>query len=131
MSQLILQLAEGRKGYRPSELLRGTAAWQLAQAPTTVEVRLCWFIQIQDISEVRRVQTLRYDRPAASERRTFEFQLPDAPYSYSGALALLGWAVELVALPEQEFTQVFFHLGPNGHPIGLHRQLKADESKLR
>jgi hypothetical protein len=119
MNKLTLQLAEDRDGFHPRELLRGTAEWHLARPPTAMEVRLCWFVEVQGIAEVRRVRIVRYDRPAASDRRAFEFSLPDAPYSYVGSLASLTWAIELVALPAREFTQVFFRVGPHAVPVEL------------
>ena len=124
MNKLSIQLAENRTGFRPGELLRGTAEWQLAGAPAAIEVRLCWFVEVQGIAEVRRVQTVRFDRPPAAERREFEFQLPEGPYSFVGTLATLGWAAELVVLPNLEFTQVFFNLGPRAPVVILRQQLQ-------
>ncbi len=129
MNTLRIQLAEARDGFRPRESLRGTAEWQLGRAPAAVEVRLCWFSDVQGVAEVRRVQTVRQDRPQASGRCEFDFRLPDGPYSYAGSLAKLGWAVELVALPELDFSQVFFNFGPAAEVVELQRQLKSAGSE--
>ncbi len=123
MSKLNVQLAEGRKGFRPREGLRGTAEWELDRAPAVIEVRLCWFVEVQGVVETRRVQTLRFDRPLAGERREFQLLLPDGPYSFVGALAVLGWAVELVVLPNLEFMQVFFDLSPRAGVVFLRERL--------
>ena len=125
MNKLAIQLAEERTAFRPREILRGAAEWELVQAPAAVEVRLCWFAQVQGVSEVRVVETVRYDRPLGTDRRNFDFRLPEAPYSYAGPLAMLSWAVELVTLPDKEFTQVFFTMGPGGEVIELQRQLET------
>jgi hypothetical protein len=124
MHELTLQLADGRDGYRPHERLRGTAGWQLTRTATAMEVRLCWFVEVQGVPEVRVVQTVRYDAPLAQEQRPFEFVLPAAPYSYAGALATLSWAIELVAIPEKEFVRVLFKLGPQADLVELWRQLE-------
>jgi hypothetical protein len=128
MNKLNIHLLEARVGFRPGEVLRGTAEWQLGAAPIAIEVRLCWLVRVQGIAETRRMQTLRFDRPAASEKRNFEFTLPDGPYSYSGTLSRLDWAIELVVLPGMEFTDLFFHLGPGSAPLSLHDQLPPDVS---
>jgi len=124
MNQLRIHLAEHRSGFRPGEVLRGAAEWQLERAPAAIEAHLCWFVEVQGLAETRRVQTIRFDRPPASEKREFEFQLPEGPYSFVGALAVLGWAIELVVLPDMEFTQVFFNLGPHAAVSFLRQQLQ-------
>jgi hypothetical protein len=119
LNKLNIHLLEERVGFRPGEILHGIAEWQLGDAPTTIEVRLCWFVKVQGVTETRRVKTLRFDRPAPSEKRNFEFTLPGGPYSYSGTLSRLDWAIELVVLPGMEFTDLFFHLGPRSAPVFL------------
>jgi len=128
MNQLTITLAGNRTGFRPGDMLRGTAEWQLPNGPAAVEMRLGWWIEVQGIIEVRRVQTARFDRVLANDSREFQFPLPDAPYSYAGSLATLSWVVELVVLPQCQFTQVFFNLGPNAEPVQLQEQLNSDEA---
>jgi hypothetical protein len=128
MNKLRIHLDEGRAGFRPREILRGTAEWQLDRA-AAVEIRLCWFIDVQGVAEVRRVQTVRQDRCPASGQCEFAFRLPDGPFSYAGALAMLGWAVELVALPELDFAQIFFNFGPGAEVVELQRQLNSAGSE--
>src|SRR5688500_6234700 len=122
MNKLTIQLAENRAEFRPRELVRGEAEWELPKQPARVEVRLCWLVEVQGVGEVRRVDTLRYDHPQASDRRKFEFRLPDGPYSYAGTLSALSWVVELAVLPEREFTHAFFSMGPHGQAVDLRSQ---------
>jgi len=119
MNELTLLLADDRRAYCPGEELAGVAAWQLARAPAALEVRLCWFTSGLAIAEARCVDKVSFDRPSASERRQFSFRLPEVPWSFHGALAALGWAVELVALPGQRCSRVEFTLGPRATPISL------------
>lgn len=119
MSELTLQLLEGRRAFHPGEELRGEAAWQVPHALAAVEVRLCWFTGGLATPEARCVEKVRFDRPAASERRQFSFRLPEAPYSFQGGLAALAWAVELVLIPSQRCTRILFTMGPGGEAILL------------
>lgn len=124
MNKLTIHLAEGRSQFRPHEVLRGEAEWKLPNEPASVEVRLCWLVEVQGVAEVHRVETLRYERPQVSDRRKFEFRLPDAPYSYDGSLTRLSWLVELIALPGPELIQAFFSIGPQGRAVELREQFK-------
>jgi hypothetical protein len=129
MSELTLQLVAGRRTFHPGEELRGEAAWQVPRAPAAVEVRLCWFTGGLVTPEARCVERVRFDLPAASERRQFSFRLPEAPYSFQGALAALAWAVELIVLPSRSCTRVVFTMGPEGDALSLvHAPEEEDES---
>src|SRR5438552_17426738 len=77
MNQLRIHLAENRSGFRPGEILRGTGEWQLEHGSPAIEARLCWFVEVQGLSETRRVETVRFNRPQSSEKREFEFHLPE------------------------------------------------------
>ena len=57
------------------------------------------------------VDTLRIDRPDASGHHDFGFRLPEGPYSFSGKLITLAWAVEVVALPDGETERLDIGLG--------------------
>ena len=70
MSKLNLQLDEGRNGFRPREVLRGAAEWQLARPRAGIEVRLCWLVEVQGVAEARRVQTVRFDRHTLAGNET-------------------------------------------------------------
>ena len=74
MNRLDVQISDGRAGFRPREALHGVVKWHLPQSPSAVEVRLCWYLEVQGIVEARRVETLRFERPSTEERRDFEFQ---------------------------------------------------------
>ena len=51
--------------------------------------------------------------------RPFRFQLPDAPYSFSGKLISLIWAIEAVAEGIKEAARYEFVLAPEGREIEL------------
>lgn len=80
---------------------------------------LCWFTAGRVIPETSVVDKLVFKQPAKTDARPFSFRLPSAPYSFNGGLAMLGWAIELVALPMNESTRRMFDLSPTGGPVSL------------
>jgi hypothetical protein len=119
MSQLRLGFREDRRNYRPGEELVGAAGWELSKPPTAVEARLIWFTRGKGTGDVGVVETVRLEQCQAAGARPFRFQLPPQPWSFSGKLISLVWAVELVALPSQESTRLEFVLGPEGKEVVL------------
>lgn len=114
-----LQLRDVRKEFAPGDELSGTASWRFDKAPKSVEVRLMWFTRGKGTMDV---VTVEATSPAAVDGTgsfAFSFRLPDAPYSFSGKLISLVWAVELVAPPEREAKRVEFTLAPAGKEILL------------
>lgn len=121
MNELKIGIREEQTAFRPGELLRGGAGWQLDHSPRSVEARLFWYTKGKGTEDVEVVATDSFDQPQQQDARPFEFRLPDAPYSFSGKLISLIWAVELVAQPSGEAARAEFVLSPNGREILLHQ----------
>lgn len=119
MDQLRIGLREDRTRFSPGDHLEGAAGWQLDQPPQSVEVRLLWFTRGKGTEDAEVVDTVRFDQPQAADARPFTFQLPVAPYSFSGKLISLIWVVELVALPGKQAARVEFVLAPEGREVTL------------
>ncbi len=121
MSWLKVELDEGRTSFRPGEVVRGTASWSLEAPPSSVEVQLIWFTQgkgNRDVGSVESVPAI----PGAEGRHAFAFTLPNGPYSFSGTLVSLLWAVEVVALPASEAALAELVVSPSGREILLPRE---------
>lgn len=128
MSQLRIQLEKPVPFYKPGEILRAVAGWHLDAPQTRIEARLCWFSGGQVVPESRIVETIALEEPALDDKRPVSFQLPAAPYSFHGAMTMLGWAVEIVALPSNQSARVIFHLSPTGSSVNLFPADELDES---
>ncbi len=109
-----LVLDESRFAFSPGERLAGTVAWQLETPPQRVELRLLWYTSGKGDRDVGVVETQDLDGLQASERRRFEFVLPQAPHSFSGQLVSLQWALEATAEPGGETARVDLVLAPGG-----------------
>jgi hypothetical protein len=116
---LELTLAGGH-AYLPGERIAGVAAWRAERAPAALELRLFWFTSGKGTEDLQIVQSVRFEAPLAVDRRPFELRLPDEPYSVSGTLVSLSWAVELVALPDdRDAARADIVVAPERRPLVL------------
>lgn len=102
----------------PGGLLEGTAVWAGAQPSTQAEVCLIWFTSGKGTRDVQRAASQALP-PGPEGRHDFSFTLPAAPYSFSGRLITLTWAVELVLDPDGHSTTAELFLSPDGVEIQL------------
>ena len=101
---------------RPGDTIEVTFAWALDQPPATIEARLFWFTQGKGTQDVTIVETQPVSPVQRGEQRV-RFRLPQGPYSFSGTLISLLWAVELVA--EDVAGRWELVLAPDGAEIQL------------
>ncbi len=119
-SELKILLRDERRNYRPGETVEGVAGWRLDKPPQAVELRLFWFTRGKGTEDVGVVNQLRFDAPQLEEGRRFSFPLPAGPYSFSGQLISLIWALELVVEPDEQSTRVELVVSPTTGEILLH-----------
>lgn len=125
VERIEIATVSGDTAFRPGDVLAGAVSWQLAEAPHGAEVRLFWYTAGRGTQDVGVVSTLPLAAPAAADRREFELRLPDGPYSFSGRLISLLWAVEVVILPGPRAGRLEFVLSPTGREIVLATALPA------
>ncbi len=125
MSELKILLRDERLNYQPGETIEGVAGWRLDQPPRSVELRLFWFTRGKGTEDVAVVNQLNFASPQSEEGRTFSFTLPPEPWSFSGQLISLIWALELVAQPGNHSTRIEFAMSPTGREIQLHAHASA------
>jgi hypothetical protein len=119
MTMLTLQTADGRTWFKPGEIIEGRASWHLEEEPEAVEVRLFWHTVGKGTRDVGIARTFRTDSPDTSGHRDFSIRVPDGPYSFSGKLITLSWAIELVALPGGETERLDLRIGPQPVEVDL------------
>ena len=109
---LTLQTSDGGTWFRPGETIRGTVSWHLDEDAEALEVRLFWYTAGKGSQDVEVVETRHMAQPEISGTRDFEFKVPRGPYSFSGKLITLAWAIELVAVPEGQTERLDLKIGP-------------------
>jgi len=117
VSRLEISTEAGRLAFHPGEELRGTASWSLETPPTKVELRLFWRTEGKGSQDVGVVETVAFDGAGPEERREFRLRLPNGPYSFSGKLISLIWALELVAEPGADAGRQDITISPTGREL--------------
>lgn len=101
MSWIRIETRDGVTAFRPGDEVAGTVRWRLDQRPRSLELRLFWYTKgkgDQDVGVVDSLPLVEPDLESPSEgSRSFAFRLPAGPYSFSGHLISLLWALEAVA----------------------------------
>lgn len=112
---LEVHFADGRDFYSPGEEVAGTVRWRLPEPPRSgLEVRLFWSTRGRGDRDFAVVASEAIEAAAAHGEQRFRFQLPAGPYSFSGQLVSLLWAVELVAVDEDIAGHAELVMGPGG-----------------
>lgn len=119
-AELGVFIANGRTSFRPGETLSVSVLWALPEKPATLEARLFWYTRGKGTEDVGIVAVERIEAAPAAGERNLSLKLPVQPWSFSGKLVSLLWAVELVAEPGGQSARAEFTLSPDGAEILLH-----------
>jgi len=119
MNILRIKTDDAQTWFKPGTTIGGDASWHLDATTDALEVRLFWYTQGKGTQDVEVVDKLRVDDPEPSGHRVFKFAIPASPYSFSGKLITLSWAVELVVFPGEETERVDLVVGPQPIEISI------------
>ncbi|MFP4056251.1 MAG: hypothetical protein ACLF0G_05215 [Candidatus Brocadiia bacterium] len=119
MPPVSLRTADGQRAFQPGQEVAGTAAWQLPEAPAKAEVCLFWFTEGKGTQDVEVADRAAFDGLAASDERPFRLQLGDGPFSFSGKLISLRWAIELVTEEPHDTERLDIVVSPTGREVVL------------
>jgi hypothetical protein len=123
MEKLSIALNEDKTAFAPRETVHGTVRWNLDANPRHLVLSLFWYTSGKGTQDVGVIETMQFDEPGAYGSKDFAFTLPEGPYSFSGKLISLLWAMELTASPGPETIRREMILSPTGQEIvlGVHR----------
>ena len=113
----------------PGEKLRGQIGWEKSETPEKVELRLFHFTKGRGTRDVAIVDTQIWTSPGSSGVQDFSFELPPGPYTFSGKLVAMVWALELVLHPSGFTDRVEFIYSPDWREIELCRYPIPDDLK--
>lgn len=119
MSVLELHTEGGETWFTPGSTVSCDASWHLAGEVDRLELRLFWYTEGKGTQDVVVVARRAVERPESSGHGSFRFRLPAGPYSFSGTLITLKWALELVALPGEEAARVDLLVAPTPVEISI------------
>jgi hypothetical protein len=109
---LKIEIRDGGSWFKPGETIAGTASWHLDEEGESIEARLFWFTQGKGARDVEIVAARHMARPERTGTMAFELEVPRGPYSFSGKLITLAWAIELVVLPSGTTERLDLTIGP-------------------
>ncbi|XAL98483.1 hypothetical protein OT109_12950 [Phycisphaeraceae bacterium D3-23] len=114
---LTLTLDRTAGGYRPGEAITGLMRWSLTQPAERIDVRLFWWTSGKGSSDSGLAGELKFEGLAASGEQAIVFDAPAGPYSFSGKLVTIQWAVEAIARPGKQVARAEFVLSTSGTEV--------------
>ena len=114
-----IETRDGSTAFLPGETVEGTAAWHFEPPAKSVELRLLWYTEGKGDQDLGIVETVPFTDPGAEELRRFHVRLPQGPFSFSGKLISLAWALEVVAEPGARAARLALTVSPTRREILL------------
>jgi hypothetical protein len=121
-SAVHIELAGGRTTFKPGEPLSGHVTWRVEGQPASAELRLFWYTSGKGTQDVGVIDTMAFAALRPDDRRDFTLPLPREPYSFSGTLISLVWAIELIVEPGEHVARQEFVLSSTGREVVLGRE---------
>jgi len=118
---LTIRTDGGRTWFRPGEIVEGDVSWLLDTDADDLEIRLFWYTSGKGTRDVKIVDSSRTSVPGRNGTRSFRLQASDGPYSFSGKLITLSWALELVVDPGGVSERLDLVIGPQPIEVQLGR----------
>lgn len=120
MNNLSIEIQDNQTAFTPGETMQGTAQWQLDDIPKSVTLNLLWYTQGKGTEDVSIVESIHFDTYAPTDQKPFSITLPNGPYSFSGKLLSIIWALELIVDKGSECHRQEITLSPTGQEITIH-----------
>ncbi len=113
-----IRVALEKEALTPGETIAGTVTWKAGQVDA-IRINLIWYTQGKGDMDHHTVESQSVPHPSSFGSHRFSFNLPESPYSFSGKLLSLIWAVEVFLEPSDESDRREFTLSPNGREVVL------------
>ncbi len=108
------------EAFEPSEKVTGRVEWDgLERRPELLLISLLWYTEGKGTEDIQVVDDVKVVHPAPLGNHEFSLQLPDFPWSFSGTLVSLVWAVEVTFEPRGAVERVNLVAAPGGEEIRL------------
>ena len=105
--------------FRCGDEIRGTVSWNLESKPERIFVRLFWYTSGKGTMDVGIKDEFVIENPGFSNIQNFNFKAPSSPYSFSGRLISIIWAVEALTSDKKHTESVQLEISPTGREIVL------------
>jgi hypothetical protein len=119
MNTLSIDLSDQKTSYLPGDAVSGAVSWSLDNPPKGAQLRLFWYTKGKGTQDVGVFGSQVFENPKPSDSRSFSFSLPLGPYTFSGKLISLIWALELIIEPHAQTTRQEIMVSPTLQEILL------------
>jgi hypothetical protein len=119
MEWMRIETRDGVNAFLPGETVEGTVGWHCDVPAKSVELRLLWYTEGKGDQDVTVVESVPLPNPGRDEVRPFQIRLPAGPFSFSGRLISLVWALEAVAEPGSRAERLPITVSPTRQEILL------------
>ncbi|MBN2163907.1 MAG: hypothetical protein JXR25_04275 [Pontiellaceae bacterium] len=118
MNRLEIMVRGGKNGFRPGEVVAGNVSWNLNKLPRKgIVVSLVWYTSGIGTRDEGVGASTEIACSMEQGSSSFSLTLPEGPFSFSGKLITLSWAVEAVAGKERAFANLV--LSSDGEEVRL------------
>lgn len=115
-----IQLDNQQAAFIPGDTIEGSVSWENLRVNTEeIDIRLIWYTTGKGDRDCEIIANQLVTSPEIMGKTRFRFVAPKRPYSFSGKLVSLVWAVEVVNIPDLEAEQVEFVVSNSGTEIVL------------
>jgi hypothetical protein len=119
MNPMDITLRQEKTDFAPHERVEGAIRWRLQDSPRRIEVSLLWYTSGKGTRDVGVIETLTIEDPHSVGSKDFAFTLPEGPYTFSGKLISLTWAIEATCSPGDATVRRQIVVSPTRRPIEL------------
>ena len=117
--QIKIEVDDQRTEFQPGDTISGRVSWQANEKAKQIALRLFWFTKGRGTQDLEVVQEMTW--PVSAGEGKFSMKLPEEPYSFSGQLVSLQWALEAVILPVEISTIYELIFSPTGAVLVLEK----------
>ena len=127
MDKLSIHFRQDKTTFAPRQAVHGAIQWSLEANPPALELSLFWYTMGKGTRDVGVVETQTFERLGPCGSKEFSFTLPDGPYSFSGKLVSLIWALELTSPKTNDTVRREITVSPTGQEIVLGSDIWTDD----
>ena len=115
----MISIELNNRKFRPGDPVTGTVVWESFPAGSKLEIRLIWFTSGKGTTDFATCAVQSVPETRQDGRSEFEFTAPDYPFSYSGNLISIRWAIEVIRFPDKDSELEEITIAPNRTEIVL------------
>ena len=118
MSSLDIEIEYGKTAFKPGEQISGRVKWQFEEVPKKLELSLFWRTQGKGTQDTGIVESITVEPAGRHGQKDFTFTAPDGPYTFSGRLISIIWALELVEPARgKDYVRRDIVISPSGQEV--------------